>query len=50
MDNFLFPLAEMANERISLTATSQSRFAAYRCPTRDDVLRAVMTRVAAVST
>lgn len=45
-DYFLLPLAEMATERISLTATSRSRFAAYRCPTIDDVLRAVMTKVA----
>lgn len=49
MDYFLLPLAEMAKERISLTATSRSRFAAYCCPTVDDVLRAVMTRVAAVA-
>ncbi|MGT2501212.1 recombinase family protein [Bradyrhizobium guangxiense] len=47
-DYFLLPLAEMATERINLTATSRSRFAVYRCPTVDDVLRAVMQRVAAV--
>lgn len=50
MDYFLLPLDEMASERISLTATPRSRFAAYRCPTVEDVLRAVMTRVVAVST
>jgi hypothetical protein len=49
MDYFLLPLEEMAKERINLTATSRSRFAAYRCPTVDDVLRAMMKRVAAVS-
>jgi hypothetical protein len=49
-DYFLLPLHEMAKERISLTATSRSRFAAYRCPTMDDVLRAVMTKVAALPT
>ena len=49
-DYFLLPLHEMAKERINLTATSRSRFAAYRCPTMDDVLRAVMTKVAALQT
>ncbi|MDI4239410.1 recombinase family protein [Bradyrhizobium sp. Arg237L] len=49
-DYFLLPLSEMAQERISLTSTSRSRFAAYRYPTLDDVLRAVMTKVAAIST
>jgi DNA invertase Pin-like site-specific DNA recombinase len=49
-DYFLLPLNEMAKERISLTATPRSRFAAYRCPTVDDVLRAVMTKVAALPT
>ena len=50
MDYFLLPLNEMAKERISLTATPRSRFAVYRCPTMDDVLRAVMTKVAALPT
>jgi hypothetical protein len=49
-DYFLLPLHDVAKERINLTATSRSRFAAYRCPTMDDVLRAVMTKVAALST
>ncbi|WP_247400513.1 hypothetical protein [Bradyrhizobium sp. 76] len=49
-DYFLLPLGEMAKERINLTATPRSRFAAYRCPTIEDVLRAVMTKVAALST
>jgi hypothetical protein len=49
-DYFLLPLNEMAKERINLTATPRSRFAAYRCPTMDDVLRAVMTKVAALPT
>ncbi|UQD96763.1 recombinase family protein [Bradyrhizobium japonicum] len=31
-DYFLLPLSEMAKERINLTATPRSRFAAYRCP------------------
>jgi hypothetical protein len=47
-DYFLLPLNEMAKERINLTVTTRSRFAAYRCPTMDDVLRAVMTKVAAL--
>jgi DNA invertase Pin-like site-specific DNA recombinase len=47
-DYFLLPMNEMAKERINLTATPRSRFAAYRCPTMDDVLRAVMTKVAAL--
>ncbi|WP_051310735.1 recombinase family protein [Bradyrhizobium sp. Cp5.3] len=46
IDYFLLPLDEMATERISLTATARSRFARYRCPKMDDVLRAVMTQVA----
>jgi DNA invertase Pin-like site-specific DNA recombinase len=49
-DYFLLPLNEMGKERITLTATSRSRFANYRCPTVDDVLRAVMARVAALPT
>jgi DNA invertase Pin-like site-specific DNA recombinase len=49
-DYFLLPLHEMAKERINLTATPRSRFAAYRCPAVDDVLRAVMTKVATLST
>jgi hypothetical protein len=49
MDYFLLPLSEMAKERISLTATARSKFARYRCPTADDVLRSVMTKVAALS-
>ena len=48
-DYFLLPLSEMAKERINLTRTHRSRFAAYRCPTMDDVLRAVMTKVSALS-
>ena len=47
-DYFLLPLKEMATERISLTATSRSRFAAYRCPAMNDVVRAVMKKVAAL--
>jgi DNA invertase Pin-like site-specific DNA recombinase len=50
MDYFLLPLHEMGRERINLTATSRSRFAAYRCPAMEDVLRAVMTKVAALPT
>jgi hypothetical protein len=49
-DYFLLPLHEMAKERINLTTTARSRFAVYRCPTMDDVLRAVMSKVAALST
>jgi hypothetical protein len=49
-DYFRLPLNEMAQKRINLTATPRSRFAAYRCPTMDDVLRAVMTKVAALPT
>jgi DNA invertase Pin-like site-specific DNA recombinase len=49
-DYFLLPLHEMAKERISLTATPRSRFAVYRCATMDDVLRAVMTKVAGLPT
>ncbi len=49
-DYFLLPLHEMAKERINLTATPRSRFAAYRCPTMDEVLRAIMTKVAALPT
>jgi DNA invertase Pin-like site-specific DNA recombinase len=49
-DYFLLPLYEMGKERINLTATPRSRFAAYRCPTMDDVLRSVMTKVAALPT
>lgn len=48
-DYFLLPLSEMAKERINLTATPRSRFAAYRCPTIEDALRAIMTKVAALS-
>ena len=49
-DYFLLPLQEMATERFNLTATPRSRFARYRCPTVDDVTRAVMTKVAALPT
>lgn len=48
IDYFLLLLEQMAKKRISLTATSRSRFAAYRCPTMDDALRAVMTNVTAL--
>lgn len=47
VDYFLLPLNEMAKHVIGLTATSRSRFAAYRCPTVDDLLQAIMTKVAA---
>ncbi|MET4493460.1 recombinase family protein [Bradyrhizobium sp. LA7.1] len=46
IDYFLLPLSEMAKHSIGLTVTSRSRFAAYRCPTMDDVLRVIMTKVA----
>ncbi|WP_262048676.1 recombinase family protein [Bradyrhizobium sp. Bra78] len=46
VDYFLLPLNEMAKHSIALTATSRSRFATYRCPTMNDVLRVVMTKVA----
>lgn len=49
-DYFLLPLDEMAKSVIALTATSRSRFAAFRCPTMDDVLRAVMEKVGALLT
>ncbi|MGY4334523.1 DNA invertase Pin-like site-specific DNA recombinase [Bradyrhizobium sp. LB7.2] len=49
-DYFLLPLSEMAKQRINLTATPRSRFAAYRCPKIEDVLQAIMTKVAALST
>lgn len=49
-DYFLLPLNQMATQVISLTATSRSRFAVYRCPTMDDVLRAIMEKVAALPT
>ena len=49
-DYFLLPQSEMAKVRIDLTATPRSRFAAYRCPTIEDALRAIMTKVAALST
>jgi hypothetical protein len=48
-DYFPLPLDEMAKSVVALTATCRSRFAAFRCPTLDDVLRAVMTKVAALS-
>jgi hypothetical protein len=48
-DYFLIPLCKMASQVIALTTTSRSRFAVYRCATVDDVLRAVMTQVAALS-
>lgn len=48
-DYFLLPLKEMAKERISLTATSRSRFASYHCRAMDDVVRAVMTKVAGLA-
>ncbi|MEY9182363.1 recombinase family protein [Bradyrhizobium sp. USDA 313] len=47
-DYFLIPLSKMASQVIALTTTSRSRFAAYRCATVDDVLRAVLTKVAAL--
>jgi DNA invertase Pin-like site-specific DNA recombinase len=47
-DYFLLPLEQMGKERINLTATRRSRFAIYRCSTMDDVLRAIMTKVAAL--
>ncbi|UPJ55387.1 recombinase family protein [Bradyrhizobium sp. 192] len=50
IDYFLLPLSEMGKHSISLTATSRSRFSAYRCPTLDDVLRAVIGKVAAMLT
>jgi hypothetical protein len=48
-DYFLIPLCKMASQVIALSTTSRSRFAVYRCATVDDVLRAVMTQVAALS-
>lgn len=50
VDYFLLPLSEMAKHVIALTATSRSRFEAYRCPTIADVLRAIMEKVAALLT
>ncbi|KJC43931.1 hypothetical protein UB31_22320 [Bradyrhizobium sp. LTSP849] len=50
IDYFLLPLHEMAKNVISLTATSRSRFAVYRCPTTDNVLQAIMEKVAALLT
>ncbi|WP_061026382.1 recombinase family protein [Bradyrhizobium sp. CCH5-F6] len=47
IDYFLLPLSEMAKHVIGLTATSRSRFTVYRCPTMNDVLRAMMAKVAA---
>ncbi|MCP3442346.1 recombinase family protein [Bradyrhizobium sp. CCGUVB14] len=47
-DYFLLPLAEMASQVISLTKTTRSRFAVFRCPSMDDVVRAVLTKVAAL--
>ena len=46
IDYFLLPLSKMAKHSIGLTATSRSRFAAYRCPTMNDVVRAIMEKVA----
>ncbi|TFV67424.1 recombinase family protein [Bradyrhizobium frederickii] len=46
VDYFLIPINEMAKHAIALTATSRSRFAVYRCPTMNDVLRAMMEKVA----
>ncbi|RQH15707.1 recombinase family protein [Bradyrhizobium sp. RP6] len=48
VDYFLLPLSEMARHVIGLTATSRSRFAVYRCPTMNDVLRAIMEKAAAL--
>ena len=48
-DYFLLPLNQMGTQLIALTATSRSRFAVYRCPTMDDVLRGIMMKVAASS-
>ncbi|WP_314963889.1 recombinase family protein [Bradyrhizobium cosmicum] len=50
VDYFLLPLHEMAKHVIGLTATSRSRFAVYRCPTMEDLLRAIMEKVAALLT
>lgn len=50
IDYFLIPLSEMAKHVIGLTATSRSRFAVYRCPTMNDLLRAIMEKVAALLT
>lgn len=50
VDYFLIPLSEMAKHVIGLTATSRSRFAVYRCPTTNDVLRAIMEKVSALLT
>ncbi|QOZ71111.1 hypothetical protein [Bradyrhizobium arachidis] len=50
VDYFLLPLNEMAKHVIGLTATSRSRFAAYRYPTMNDVFRAIMAKVAALLT
>jgi hypothetical protein len=47
VDYFLIPLSEMAKQVIGLTATSRSRFAIYRCPTMNDVLRVMVEKVAA---
>ena len=47
-DYFLLPLSEMAKHVIALTVTSRSRFAAYRCPTMNDVLQAIIEKVAAL--
>lgn len=50
IDYFLLPLHEMAKSVIGLTATSRSRFAVYRCPTANDVVKAVMEKVAVLLT
>ncbi|WBL78791.1 recombinase family protein [Bradyrhizobium xenonodulans] len=50
VDYFLLPLSEMAKHVIGLTATSRSRFARYCCHTMDDVVRAIMEKVAALLT
>jgi len=47
-DYFLLPLTELGKHGASLTGTSRSRFATYRCPTMDDVLKAIMKKVAAL--
>ncbi|MCP2218512.1 MULTISPECIES: recombinase family protein [Bradyrhizobium] len=49
-DYFLLPLSEMATQRINLTATPRSRFASYRSPTMEHVVRAIMAKVATLPT
>lgn len=49
-DYFFLPLTNMPKQVICLTETSRSRFAVYRCPTMNDVLHAIMEKVAALLT